>query len=65
MPCAAARLAKSMPLSSIRDAAADDVHLRRFKLAEESILIGDAGSHGIDHVHAHDHLLSSCAHGSD
>jgi hypothetical protein len=41
----------------VRDTAADDLHLRRFELAEESILIRYAGAHGIDHVHSYDHLL--------
>ena len=41
----------------VRDAAADDPHLRRFDLAEQGILIGQAGAHGIDHVHTDDHLL--------
>ena len=58
MSCAAARLAKSKALVVVRDAAADDSHLRRFELAEKSILIGHAGAHGVDHVHAYDHVLS-------
>jgi hypothetical protein len=43
----------------VRDAAPDDVHLRRFELAEQSILIRHAGAHRIDHVHTYDHLLRS------
>jgi hypothetical protein len=41
----------------VRDAAADDLHLRRFELAEQSILIGQAGAHWIDHIHTDGHLL--------
>jgi hypothetical protein len=41
----------------VRNAAADNSHLSRLELAEESILIGQAGAHGIDHVHAYDNLL--------
>src|ERR1700722_838682 len=41
----------------VRDTAADDSHVRRFELAEESILIGDAGAQGVDHIHAYNHLL--------
>jgi hypothetical protein len=41
----------------VRDATADHVHLRHFKLAQKSVLIGHAGPHGIDYVHADDHLL--------
>ena len=45
------------PLLIVRDAAADDVDLRRFQLAEDGILIGDAGAHRVDHVHAHHRVL--------
>jgi len=41
----------------VRDAAADNPHVRRLELAEQSVLIGHTGAHGIDHIHAHDHLL--------
>ena len=50
-------LGKIDALVVVRDAAADDVYLRRFELAEERILIGHFGAHGIDHVHAYDHVL--------
>jgi hypothetical protein len=49
----------------VRDAAADDAHLRLFKLAEENILIRHAGAQGVDHVHAYDHLLCWGARGRE
>jgi hypothetical protein len=39
--------------------------MRRFELAEESILIGHAGAHGVDYVHAYDHILSRGARGRE
>jgi hypothetical protein len=39
------------------------MHLRRLKLAEESILVGQVGAHGIDHVHAYYHLLRRSSRG--
>ena len=42
----------------IADAAAYDVDMRGFKLVEDGILIGHAGTHRIDHIHADDEILS-------
>jgi hypothetical protein len=44
----------------VGDATADDGHVHNFELGEQCILIRHAGAHGIDHVHAHDHLLRTC-----
>ena len=41
----------------VGDATADDAQVRRLDLCEQRILIGNAGAHGIDHVHPDNHLL--------
>lgn len=40
------------------DAAANDMNTSRLKLRKDSVLVGDAGAHRVDHVHAADDVLS-------
>jgi len=45
----------------VGDAASNYMHMRCLKLTEDGILVGDAGAHRIDHVHADNNLFR--AHG--